>query len=286
MRISLANCLVLLSVMALAACATVTPDHVALAPKVHDNLTSTEIVAPISQSEIYVYVPPSEIAQRGGGGLLLALVDAGVNNVRTAHAESAVKSLRDAVVDYDFDQTLKADLKESISQLDWMHVDGVRVVKATSSATLDQVVSSSKNAAVLTVAADYHLSNDGRELTVVLHANLYANSAALASSKPAGGKADSPADPSNALYRNTFTFNAWAPGAAGERDQNIAAWSANKGAPLRAALSFGAARLSRMVEADLQGQEDVAGAPVDSTMHGSVVRNGDGTLEFTASAGS
>src|SRR5690242_17815904 len=95
-----------LSGLLVAGCAGV-PVHEALPDGARNKFTSTEVVVPVRQSEIYVYVPPSNVSSATGGGLIEALVDVAVDSVRTSKAEKAVKDLRDSLVDFDFDKELQ-----------------------------------------------------------------------------------------------------------------------------------------------------------------------------------
>jgi hypothetical protein len=127
MRFRVGLAFALVSALGLGGCVTPIPTHVALPPAARDGLASTEAVAPISQSEIYIYVPATTAGQ--GQGLIGALIDAGVDSYRAHTAESGVKPLRDAAVDLDFDRTFSAQLQASLSQVSWLHLDGVRVIK-------------------------------------------------------------------------------------------------------------------------------------------------------------
>lgn len=245
----------------LAACATLPPTQ-PLPGQARSEISSSEVVVPIRQSEIYVFVPDSQIAAAGGGGLLLALIDAGVNSVRTSKAETAVKPLRDAVVDFDFDAMMRDDLKDSLSHLDWLHVHDVHVVKDVTPKGFDNELVGSKDEAVLFTTMDYQLSNDASALTITLNAGLYANSDALRALRP--GKASSPSALENAIYRNTFRFDAPAPSPTIDRDQNIAEWSADHGAVLRAALKKGASDLAARLAGDLGGPASAGGSPAAS----------------------
>src|ERR1700761_1521621 len=266
----------LLLALTLSACVTPIPTHVAIAPAAQGAITSTEVVAPIAQSEIYVYVPPTTAGQ--GQGLIGALIDAGVDSYRAGTAESGVKPLRDAVVDMNFDSDLASQLKASLSQIAWLHLDGVRVVKEVAQKKLDGAITNSKDGAVMIAVADYHLSNDGRQLFIVVNVDLYPNSAALAPFKPAKGKPDVPTDPSNALYRNTFTYESDLAGPPVKREINMPAWEADHAAAFRSAMKLGVSKLGQMIAMDLQGAEPAAQDP-DGVMR----RAPDGSLYFTTS---
>lgn len=263
----------------LSGCATPVPVHEYLPNAAHDKLSSTEVVLPIKQGEIYVFVPDSQIAAAGGGGLLLALIDAGVNSVRTSKAEAAIKPLRDVLVDFDFDSALRDDIRTSLSAVSWVHVTGARVVRDASITGTDAALAQSSAATVLFANTDYQLSNDADVLTVTLSAQLFPKEQALAAlhqSSKSGAKTAI----GNSIYRDNFVFKMNAPPAA-DRDHYIAEWSVNKGAPMRAALKLAATKLSGLLAVDFQRAEgDVSPAPNDAD--GGAMRAIDGTYTFTA----
>jgi hypothetical protein len=291
-RVSLS--VMLLAASALGACVTPVPAHLALNAAEQNAITTTEIVAPIHQSEVYIYVPPSQMAASGQGGLLgvlvLSAIDAGVNNTRTSNAEKAIKPVRDAVVDFDFDSMIRDDLRASVSKVAWMHIDAARVVKDLNDTSLDEDITNSKDGAVLLTMADYHFSNDGRQLFVILNANLYANSPALNAMKPKDGKPEVVSAAVNALYRNLLMFTVDMPAASSDRPVNMNAWAANHGAALRSALTLASAKLSGLLADDIQRIEDpktppvkrTADEPVSNDANGAAVRHVDGTLAYTA----
>src|SRR5438105_2590773 len=98
MRWSSLKLVILLPLSFLCACQTAM--HQSLADAARDKISSTDVVLPIRQNEIYVFVPNSNAAAAAGGGLIAALADAAINSVRTTKAETAVKPLRDALVDF------------------------------------------------------------------------------------------------------------------------------------------------------------------------------------------
>lgn len=279
MRLRSSHFSILLSAMFLAACATVTPPHTELPVAARDGISSTDVVVPVRQGEIYVFVPDSQVAAAAGGGLLWALVDAGVNSVRTSKAEAAVKPLRDAMVDFDFSQVLQDKLKTSLSQIPWLHAGNVTISKDTTAAGMDGALANSKASAVLFAVTDYHLSNDGAVLSIVVNASLFGNNDAL--NALAQSKTKSPKTAlGNSIYRNVFTFEETLPGSSDDRDRNIAAWDAQGSSAMRSALKLGAMKLSMMLVADLQGPGEGGGLGDDAD--GVVMHSSDGTLKFVA----
>ncbi len=293
MRFHAAGIVILLSAL-LGACSTVSP-HAAFPSAARDKVSSTEVVMPIRQAEIYVYVPPT---QGGAGfGLIGALVDVTIDSVRAGKAETAVKPLRDALVDFNFDNAFKDQITNSLTAVPWMKAEKFRVMKEVTPDSTEKALADSQDSAVLFIAADYNLSNDGDVLTAKLTAYLFPNNDALRSLKPPKKDAKGPvAVPANALYRNVLSYKTRIPLAPSGRDGTIAAWSANNGAAMRVALGMAAAKLSRLLAEDIQRSEEdsaaaakagtavkiegISGQSIGSDADGTVVRYADGTLAF------
>jgi hypothetical protein len=284
-----------LAVFLLAGCATI-PPHEALPATAQEQIASTDVVFPIQQSEIYVFVPNSNVAVATGGGLLGALIDAGINSVRTSNAETAVKPLRDALVDYHFDAAMQAAVKSELGQIPWIHAEDYRVLRDITANSTDGALAGSKDSAVLFVTADYRLSNDGDVLDITTVASLFPKSDVLAALKKTQGGSGPKTALANSIYHNTFVFEATLPGATQDRDQNIAAWSANNGAEMRNLLDQGAKAIAEMVAADLQGGDqpdtgtatvaikNIKGKMVKQDNGSEIVRFDDGTMRYDLTA--
>jgi hypothetical protein len=261
----------LLASACLAACATITPEHVPLSAQARGGLGSTEIVLPVSQSEIYVDVPASNVSQATGGGLLPALIDAGIDSVRASNAAKAVAPLRNAVVDFSFDDTLTEAFSKTLSAPDGMQVNETHVIKDGTETSLDRELGKAKPGDVMIVTTNYHLANDGGSLWIEAHAALYG---------VGQGPTDHPSAPANAIYRNTIWFTANIHGATKNRDENIALWSANHGEAMRADLRRGASEVAQLVAADLK--ESMPAPGIRSLDGGDLERKADGTEVFRA----
>ena len=254
--------------LAVTACATPTPTRVHLAETTRERIASTEVVAPIRQNEIIVFVPPSTAGASAGasfgliGALVGAATDASINAQRTSSAERDVKPLRDALVDFDFDGQFKSDLKGQLAQVGWLKVSDVRVAKELNADSLHNAIGASKDPAVLMAVTTYELSNDGSLLTVKVVADLFPNSEELRALRPGKGNAKMKYAAENALYRNTFIYSAAVPpaadGVATDRAGNIGRWSANDAAALREALTKGSAELATLLAADIQAGPETA----------------------------
>lgn len=263
----------------LSACAGV-PSYEPVPQAAKDRIGSTDVVVPVKQNDIYVYVPPSNAASAAGGGLVAALIDVTIDTVRASKAENAVKPLRDATADYSFDKALQANVRKALADVSWLHVDKVHVLKEVTSDNIDRALDSSGDSAVLLTTADYQLSNDADELTVTLKAALYPKSEALVALRK-GKPSKTKVNLANALYHDTLMFECRMPNATTDRPTNIAAWSADNGAAMRAALDIGAAKVAWMLAADLQSSMTSAPGVIPNTdPAGTVVRTDTGALKF------
>ncbi len=272
MRLSRLNVLVPLPLLLLSACQATM--HEALPDAARDKISSTEVVVPIRQSEVYVtvepapnsvYVPIPQVAggsfaagaAAGGAAFLVgALLGTAIYNARTSQAEAAVKPLRDALMAFNFDEVFRGELKDSLSGVPWMHVGEFQVIKEGTPDSLDRALTDSKAAAVLFVRTDYHLSNAADLLFISARVSLSPHDNVL---QPFARNINAMPGPMTALerslYRGIFVFKTAAPGDTGDRGMNIEAWSANNGAAMRAAIKLGASKLGRMLADDLQRPE-------------------------------
>ncbi len=187
----------------------------------------------------------------GGGGLLLALIDAGVDSSNAGTAEEAIKPLRNALVDFNFDAQMQGELQAAFSQLDWLNAGNYRVVREVTDANLDEILAASTASAVLFVTMDYNINWSGDAVTVNMRPYLFPKSpeleAMIENPDTSGPKTHS----LNALYRNVFTFRDRAPNATDVRETNLVIWEANSGAAMRNSLKHGARKLAELLMTDL-----------------------------------
>jgi hypothetical protein len=251
MKRGLAALCALASALALAACATPVPIHQAMPADARTRLATTDVVVPVKQNEIYIYVPPSQMAMYGGGGLILALLDASVDSNNANTAEEAVGPLRNALVDFNFDQVLQTELKTALAQASWLNASGYQVVKEVSDANFDKILTGSQASAVLFVSANYTLNWSGDSVSVSISPFLFPKTTELAAMVPAPVTSGPKTSSANALYRNVMTFRDRAPNATDEREANLVTWSAQNAAVMRASLQRAATKLAAMLMTDL-----------------------------------
>ncbi len=272
------------------ACSSI-PAHQSLDASAHANITATDVIAPISESEIYVFVPNSNAGAVSGGGLLGVLIDVTIDNIRTGKAEKAVKPLRDSLVGFDFDAATRGALNAHLAQVTWMHAGNARVLKEVTNDRLDAALTESTASATLFTIVDYHLSNDSDDLLVTVHAFMFPNSDALKAlvNKPSSSKVKSAL--ANAIYRNVIVYETRLDDATSDRDHNIALWSARNGAAAREALTEGLDKVSGILASDISGGQPAINATeiwldgqkgtlIASDPGGSLIRRDDGTLLY------
>jgi hypothetical protein len=262
MRAIRTQLVILLSSFLLIACSTPSI-HLPVSNAARGALTSTDVVVPIRQSEIYIFVP---MATGGAGfGLIGALVDTAVDSERTSKAEGAVTPLRNAMVDYSFDSALQDELKTSLSQVAWLHAGNYGVTHDISNDGLGKALAASKASTVLFLVADYRLSNDGDVLFVTFQAALMPNTDQTRALIPGKRDEKTAVALTNALYRNRFVFEAHVNGT-GDRPRNVAEWSANNGAAARAALTMAVKKLVPLLVDDIQRAEGDIAPPANAPL--------------------
>jgi hypothetical protein len=276
----------------LAGCATATPapPSLAMPATAREKIAATDIVMPIPQKEIFfydqpvagagvayvpVYTPVSTGMSSGAAataGLIGLVVVAGIAAAQAADEAADLKPLREAMEKFPLDEALRTEMKTAMGQSAWLKANEPKVMKQPPQKDIDMAVASSAASAVVLANTSYTINSNADEITMVITPNMYAMSPDMkaqlpAPATPAKGssrskpKAVAPTDPANRLYYNTFSFRTQiANGVTGRREANIAAWTANDAAALKAALNMGASKLAQMLVADL---ETPAG-PVDA----------------------
>lgn len=258
MRFRLAALAVITPAILLAACASSGPLNRSVPLAARDKIAATDVIMPIGQNEMVIAIPISTAGTSGAasfgliGALVGSMVDASIDAGNASAAETSVKPLRNAMIDFSFDDVLNADVQARMAQATWMHPGGYRVVKEVTPQNLEGVLKQSKASSVLLVSSAYNLNFNADELTVSLTGRVLPNTPELQALLPE--KFDPKASQvtsANELYRNVFVFTTAVPNATTSRDDNIALWSANNGQPMRDALKLGSAKLTEMLVADL-----------------------------------
>ncbi|HWE73859.1 MAG TPA: hypothetical protein VG328_11915 [Stellaceae bacterium] len=271
-----------LLLLLLAACAA--PPKRALDPAAR-SVPERDAIVVVPQGEIRVFVPPSNAGAASGGGLIGALIDVGINQIRTNSAEEAVRPVRDGLAGYDFDRKALEGVRAAAPQIDWLHIQNFVFTKDASN---DQILArfDQSNADQLLVASyEYTFSIDFKQLSILLRAGLYPKV------PPQGVQPDHRLARGNELYEQQFVFLANTP-PKGDKDQNIAYWTANNAQATRVALDSGIAKVDELLVRSLSQSPDAAvllDGGADTKVldrHGALVERGpNGTLIYQKDSG-
>jgi hypothetical protein len=250
--------------------------HIPLPAAAKSEISSTDVVIGIQQSDVYAFVPwdNTSLVNRaflentgyGGTNLIGALFTSAVGGAESKDARAALRPLNASLSDFHFEEALQKEFQTSLPRLSWLHANGTLIIKDTSTANLFKAFGDSHSDAALFVFPDYRLNYDCDYLFVQILVRLIPKSDSLH-----GLLADEPnksifTAPRNAIYGNLFAFAARVP-PTGDRERNIAEWSAQNGAPMRAALQLAVEKLDQMLERDIER------APDDNVRHDDAKRD-------------
>ena len=125
MKFNLKGAVPVLCSAALLGCAQT---DVLIKPEVMDRVQSTRVHLLIPQEEINFYVASAGVAQAGGGGLALALIDASIEKNRAEEANRMIDPLRKKLTDIDVRSELDKKLRTALTNIPALKVDKVEVV--------------------------------------------------------------------------------------------------------------------------------------------------------------
>jgi len=231
------------AILALFVSGCASPSRISLDQSKKSQIHATECVVGLQQQEITADINQSNISQATGGGLIAALIDAGINNSRTKDAEQEIVPVRDALVGYDIGQTLKQSLQTSLKNPDWLHLNSIDVRQVTDEAACKVWLTNSKGDVLLLVRPHYRLNAAFDHLTVSLGVYLQARP------KANGADSDNPT-----LYFNSFSCVTplLTTGASGmPRSEAATLWAANSGKRARQVMDESLAEVIRMLAFDL-----------------------------------
>jgi hypothetical protein len=271
-------------VISLAGCAV--QRKLVLPPEGREVAGGRDLLVTVTQNEIIAGIQESNITAVGGGGLLLALIDAGVNQARAKKAETAIVPLRDALTDYPFEKKVFALSEELTRGLPWLGVNRKQLNKDPSNARISVAIDESPGPQLLAITYDYLLDNDFQVLKVG------ANLSLVPKALPKGGKPEQRALLANADFsRLIIMIVPLEGGATKELDQNVALWAkdggrqaeekldralARLGPLLKKALEFTAEQDKALDKTKQQNIQGVLGKVIETDAEGTLLRNNFG----------
>jgi hypothetical protein len=148
------------------------PHRVPVPPGKVSELGPATGVVGLRQQEIGTSIERSNITEATGGGLIFAMIDAGINNSRAKKAESGAASIRDALVDYKPGEVLANALQTSLAGTA-LPLDEVKVVQVKDATTLPQQIKAGAAKSVLVLDVSYALLPNFAGARVTVFATLH-----------------------------------------------------------------------------------------------------------------
>jgi hypothetical protein len=240
-----------LAIVSLVGCAT--PPRRALEPADRSPSGGREAYVLVSQGEIHAAINRSAAGAVLGGGLLGALIDTSVNQHRTNKAEETVKSLRDALNGYNFDQRAVQATQSALAGLDWLGAKQVSFSKDVSDDSRNACLDKAQAPEVLFATYDYSLTADFSAVEVSVTVTIDARKI------PPGGSAKDRIKTANAAYTQAFTSLVPLANATKEAPDNMQRWAADNARLARVALDAALGRDTQLIQRSLsQTPQDAA----------------------------
>ena len=200
----------------------------------------------VVQAEIQPNINISNITAATGGGLLFALIDAGVNNARAKDAEKAVVPLREAMVGFDFDPMAQEVSSAPLKGLGWFDMKQVKLSKDASDAAVSAALDGATAPQLMVLRYEYETNADFSAIVVSLDATL------INKAVPAGKKPAARTQAKFAPYRQPIRSMIFLPGAnAKDPAANVKAWSADGAKLARSAVEVGLQRCQQLLQRSL-----------------------------------
>jgi hypothetical protein len=200
----------------------------------------------VSQAEIQPNINISNVTAAAGGGLLFALIDAGVNNARAKEAEKKIVPLREALVGYDFDPLAQHASTTTLTTLGWFDPKQVKLSKEETGDSLLAALDAAGTSQLMVLRYSYETNADFSAVVVSLDASI------VNKAVPAGKKSDARLAPKNLPYKQTMRSFVMLPDA-NPKDPaaNVKAWAADNGKAARAAIDTGVERCQALLTRSL-----------------------------------
>jgi len=241
----------LASTLALATSYASTPTNHVLAPDARVVDGGREVQISSAQAEIQTNINTSNVARATGGGALMALIDAGVEQHRATVAEAAIRPLRDALIGYDFDARVQEATKNTLTSLDWFGATEYGFAQEVTMVTRQHKLDATARNQIVFVDYAYAVSLDFNAIEVSVRFLLV--------DKPMPGqKAKSVTRVSDLAYQQWHEVLVPLRDASDDKDANTRRWAADGGALAKLALESGLAQLQTMIKRGLTQSPDDA----------------------------
>lgn len=136
-------------------------------------IKSVDSVLIVTQSEIGSSINVSNISGATGGGLIPALIDAGVNSSRTEKAEEAIGPIRDKLIDYDFGAVFEDRLEAKFADQSVDAVKDVELLRSDDPKAREERVNSTSADAVMFITTDYKIGPEFNSVTATANVQIF-----------------------------------------------------------------------------------------------------------------
>ncbi len=196
-------------------------------------LGTTDVVVQVALEEIYAQIVHSQASMYGGGGLILALIDAAVDNSRAKTAEKTVEPYRNALINYDYVARLEGELQKSLAGPGFT-VESLKMQRRVDAKSPALPAAGSPAGSVLRLQSYYCFTPDFSSIIVGADAKVSLSQA---------GK-------QTVVHDKTYAIVKAVPAGLQSTEEK---WTANNGAALRAALDQAIVELVERMHRELIG---------------------------------
>ena len=200
----------------------------------------------VPQAEIKADIVDSKVAMAAGGGLLMAMIDAGVNSSRAKKAEAAVQPVREALTGYDADALALATTNAALTGQTWLGAQPAQLSKDNTVPAKMAVLDATSTPQTVFIEFEYGLSPDFS--AVVVSASIQIASREV----PAKKKPDARVIPRNLLYVQSVRSVQVLPDPDKEATVNAGRWAEGDAALARKSLDAAFARVGELIPRALQ----------------------------------
>jgi hypothetical protein len=235
--------IVFIAVFFAAGCAP--PIHVPFKPEHASRNLDARVYVSIAQDEINAFVEPSNLSVGAGGGLLVGLIDAGINSYRTSRANRLIEPVRKELGDIDFRGVFLASLEKTLRALPTIQMTNIdSTAKVVSDKDRDRLRNELSETGLLSISTTYELGADFRSFYIATTVSLWLRDAKEATYLASYRYYTPPIVPSD-----------------DDREAAAKAWAIDHGAPVRSALQEGIAETMKMMQLDFRPSPEVLPAP-------------------------
>ena len=215
-------------------------------------ISSTEIMMTVQQNEIYAEVERSNLTGAMGGGLLFALIDSSIESGRTEKAEEAIKPVRNALLEYNFNDEFIKATGEQLKKIDWLKISKINLIQLKPDQEIESVISKSASNMVLKIDAKYYLSPKFDQLVLEANVTAFPNDKDM---KAIAEKYNADTD-STVLYRENFKKYERSVTVSKSLSETAGNWTVNNGATIKSAMQSAVQELAKQIASGLEADRN------------------------------